>query len=56
MSAQPSNPPTWDIQNTHFELVEPLKEVLREVVDPELGMNVIQLGLIRNVTMHPDYA
>jgi metal-sulfur cluster biosynthetic enzyme len=26
-----------------------LREALREVVDPEIGMNIIELGLIRNV-------
>ena len=28
---------------------EGLRDALREVVDPEIGMNVIELGLIRDV-------
>jgi len=39
----------WTIHDTHPEIVEPLRAKLSEVVDPEIGMNIIQLGLIRNV-------
>jgi metal-sulfur cluster biosynthetic enzyme len=31
-----------------------LREALREVVDPELGMSIVELGLIRKVDFHPD--
>jgi metal-sulfur cluster biosynthetic enzyme len=47
--AAPPNPILWDIHETHPQLVPPLREKLSEVVDPEIGMNVIQLGLIRKV-------
>ena len=33
---------------------EGLREALRAVVDPEIGMNVIELGLIRGVEMSED--
>lgn len=39
----------WNIHDTHPDLVEPVREKLSEVVDPEIGLNIIQLGLIRNV-------
>ena len=39
----------WHMESTNPELVEPLREKLREVVDPELGLNVIELGLIRDM-------
>jgi metal-sulfur cluster biosynthetic enzyme len=45
----PANPILWDIHETHPELVEPLRLKLAEVVDPEISLNVIQLGLIRKV-------
>jgi len=39
----------WTIHETNPEVVEPLRASLSEVVDPEIGMNIIQLGLIRDV-------
>ncbi len=36
------------------ELVQKIREALRAVVDPEIGMNVVQLGLIRNIEIQPD--
>jgi metal-sulfur cluster biosynthetic enzyme len=47
----PINPITWDIHTTHPDLVPPLREKLSEVVDPEIGINVLQLGLIRKVNI-----
>ena len=41
----------WQIQSTHPELAEKLKEALREVVDPEIGLEIIQLGLVRDIEM-----
>ncbi len=45
------NPTIWDIHGTHPELVAPLREKLAEVMDPEIGLNVIQLGLVRKVSI-----
>ncbi len=41
----------WTIHETNPELVEPARTKLSEVVDPEIGMNIIQLGLVRDVTV-----
>ena len=49
MSETTANRPVWQIDSSHPELVEPVTEALREVVDPEIGLNIIQLGLIRDV-------
>lgn len=35
---------------------EGLREALRQVVDPEIGMNIIELGLIRSVDIEPERA
>lgn len=35
---------------------EGLYEALRAVVDPEIGMNIIELGLVRNVEIEDDKA
>jgi metal-sulfur cluster biosynthetic enzyme len=50
------NIPEWDIENTHPELVDALEEALSKVIDPELGLNIIQLGLVRNIVMKNDHA
>jgi metal-sulfur cluster biosynthetic enzyme len=36
------------------ELIQKIREALRAVVDPEIGMNVVSLGLIRNIEVQPD--
>lgn len=57
MSDNPNlNRPEWAIDATHPEMVEPLTEALREIVDSEINLNIIQLGLIRNVTVQDDSA
>ena len=35
---------------------EALLDALRSVIDPEIGMNIVELGLIRNVEVHEDRA
>jgi metal-sulfur cluster biosynthetic enzyme len=47
---------TWTIHETHPEIVEPMREKLSEVVDPEIGLNIIQLGLVREVEVENDIA
>jgi metal-sulfur cluster biosynthetic enzyme len=46
----------WTLHETHPEKVKLLRERLSEVVDPEIGMNIIQLGLIRDVSIENDIA
>jgi len=50
------NIPTWDIEETHPDLVPALEDNLSEVMDPELGMNVLQLGLVRNIKIADEKA
>jgi len=45
------NYPIWDIDDTHPNKVEEFRNAFRQVRDPEIGMNLIQLGLIRNVSI-----
>jgi metal-sulfur cluster biosynthetic enzyme len=47
----PVNPIHWDIHDTHPDLVPALRAKLAEVVDPEIALNVIQLGLVRKVNI-----
>ncbi len=53
----PSQPTlAWEIHTTHPHLIAPLRAALAQVVDPELGLNVIQLGLIRKVSIQDGIA
>ncbi len=46
----------WTIHDTNPDLVEPLRAKLSEVVDPEIGMSIIQLGLVRDMSIENDIA
>ena len=52
----PANPIHWDIHDTHPDLVPVLRSKLAEVVDPEIMLNVLQLGLVRKVSIDTDGA
>jgi metal-sulfur cluster biosynthetic enzyme len=51
-----TNRPAWEAESTHPELVEAFKTGMREVVDPEIGLDVIALGLVRNLKIFDDSA
>lgn len=51
---RPLNIPIWDIENSHPEAVGALEEKLSQIMDPELGLNIIQLGLVRNIEIKDD--
>jgi metal-sulfur cluster biosynthetic enzyme len=48
--------PVWQITSTHPDLVKPIDEALREVIDPEIGLNILELGLIRDVQAQEETA
>jgi metal-sulfur cluster biosynthetic enzyme len=56
MSESDQSKVVWDIESTNPELIEPLREELKKVRDPELGLNVLELGLVRNVFVTKDEA
>ena len=41
----------WTLHDTHPEMVENLRARLSEVIDPEIGLSIIALGLIRDVSI-----
>lgn len=52
----PQVPLTWQAETTHPDLVGPFKEKMREVVDPELGLDIIALGLVRDLKIEDQSA
>lgn len=44
----------WLADSTHPQIAEQLRAKLREVVDPEIGLNIIELGLIRQAEIEDD--
>ena len=57
MSQDSTQPRTiWQADSTHPELTPQLRDTLREVVDPEIGLSIIELGLVRDVILQEDHA
>jgi metal-sulfur cluster biosynthetic enzyme len=56
MTEETINEIQWTIHQTHPDMVKPAREKLGEVVDPEIGMNIIQLGLVRDISIDNDIA
>ncbi|MBK5106763.1 MAG: DUF59 domain-containing protein [Anaerolineales bacterium] len=44
----------WQADVTHPTQSADAKEALREVIDPEIGLNIIELGLIRDVSINDE--
>lgn len=47
--AEETNNVNWKASTSHPQETEKLKEALRKVKDPEIGTDIIQLGLVRDV-------
>jgi len=45
----PTARPIWEADTTHPAEAEAIRTALRQVVDPELGLSIIELGLVREV-------
>jgi len=46
--------PKWKVTETNPEFVESLDAAFREVLDPEVGLNIMELGLIRDVIVNDE--
>ena len=46
-----TNRPVWQAESTHPDLLPALKESLSQVMDPEIRLSILQLGLVRDLTI-----
>ena len=51
-----NNTPQWDIDRTHPQFHKALIANLASITDPELGYTILELGLIRNISIENDTA
>lgn len=54
MEKPADNRPVWDIDKTNPEFHNDLIEGLAGITDPELGYSIIDLGLVRNISLEND--
>jgi metal-sulfur cluster biosynthetic enzyme len=47
----PEKTAVWEIETSHPDLLETVEIALKNVIDPEIGMNIIELGLVRDVSL-----
>lgn len=41
----------WEADSTHPKEAKNIRQTLRQVIDPEIRMNIIELGLVREVSL-----
>jgi len=41
----------WEADSTHPQQAKNIRQTLRQVMDPEIRMNIIELGLVREVSL-----
>ncbi len=51
MSEDTSAGLVWEADSTHPDQSELVRQALREVMDPEIGLSIIELGLVRDLTI-----
>ena len=48
--------PIWQVEQSNPDMIPQLDEAFRQVMDPEIGLNIMELGLIRDVQVQEETA
>ena len=46
----------WQADTTHPDLAEAARKALRQVMDPEIGLSLVELGLVRDLIIESEQA
>jgi len=55
-NSQADQQAVWEAERTHPLMMKPLADSLSQIYDPEIRLNILELGLVRNVVIEENHA